>query len=403
MTSDEGNLNNIVTKSIQVNRKINSLIKENQWREARDVLSKHLSDFPGDAESHHRMVRILSNLSDSSGALESCTRAHNIAPNEPRFLLTLSHLYARMNDKETALRFRKKAEELEPIRLQAFEHEQTDAKALALEGVRSALARCLPGWRYANSQAEPGTPIADRLMRIHYTDQTAFWPRYIPQRYDTGDIVMLDGVGRFVVGNINHTIQKRLARGMPWELQAVVFFMELAARCDDASLMIDIGANVGTHTVPIAKTFKGPVLAFEPVPLTHALLLENLFLNNIKNCIPSQKACGGAPGNGRMIHVEERNPGKAQLDTSSPAGVEISTLDVEVARLGRPVSFIKIDVEGHEADVFKGGMETIRRDHPIIFCEILGHARSVKLAETFSDIGYELHPFSHHDWLLIPK
>jgi FkbM family methyltransferase len=389
-------------KRYQTKRRIVRLIKSNELDAANRVQAEHLLSDPGDAEAHHRMATILVLQADPHAALGHLLRAREISPDEPKYASALARIYARLGNRTQAETFKHTAADLQPGRLALFQTQQSEARAAALDQVRSALAAVLPGWARAVSR-DLDTSVAERLLAVHSIDNVPLWARYLPQRYATGDIVSLEGIGRFKIGNPDQTLQKRLSRGMPWELAAVALFVEIGRRCDPDALIVDVGANIGTHAVALAGSYSGRVLAFEPVAENHEALIENLALNDIENCIVLKQACGASAGFGRMIGVNANNPGKAKLDTAAQDGIEVTTLDAEVEKIGRPAAFIKIDVEGGEEAVLAGASETLRRDRPVIFCEILSEGRAARVMETLSPLGYDLLKFDRNDCLIYPR
>jgi FkbM family methyltransferase len=138
------------------------------------------------------------------------------------------------------------------------------------------------------------------------------------------------------------------------------------------SLVLDIGANIGTHTVPLAK-WAGPagrVIAFEPQRLVFQTLCANVALNGLTNVVCLNKGVGRAPG---MVRVPVLNPeaalnfGSVRLaGTDGGEPTEIMTVD----GLGLPACHLmKIDVEGMEAEVLEGAAATIARCRPVLFVE----------------------------------
>ena len=146
---------------------------------------------------------------------------------------------------------------------------------------------------------------------------------------------------------------------------------------------IDIGANIGFYSV-LAKRISPQieVLSFEPVP---ALCHQNRLFH----------ACNGLYANIRQIAVSDTD-GRAKLyqpiegsaDETSASTLTVGSwqarkahreLTVETAKLDTLLSnrsmhgpvTLKIDVEDHEAAVFRGAVETIRKFRPFIVCEIL--------------------------------
>jgi len=126
-------------------------------------------------------------------------------------------------------------------------------------------------------------------------------------------------------------------------------------------VVCDVGANVGTYTVPLARLVgaTGRVIAFEPNRPTRACLRQNIRQNRLSNVSVVRAAVGDSAGYARLIATED-NLGEAHLALPGDASVEgervaVTTLDTEVARLrlGR-VDFLKIDVEGFELAALRG-------------------------------------------------
>jgi FkbM family methyltransferase len=116
------------------------------------------------------------------------------------------------------------------------------------------------------------------------------------------------------------------------------------------SIVVDIGAHIGTFSVPIAATVK-KVIAFEPFPESAVLLLENALTHDVPLQVVN-KALGSRQGSGSML---VRNASNAGANTLVAGGdILVVTLDDEVAH----ADFIKMDVEGMENEVLRGGNKT---------------------------------------------
>lgn len=146
---------------------------------------------------------------------------------------------------------------------------------------------------------------------------------------------------------------------------------------DGCSTIFDIGANIGWYSLNIAKTIKnGKVLAFEPIPKTFTYLKRNVELNHINN-IEIFNFGFSSEEKDTEFHYYTEGSGNASLANLSEAEniqkiiCSVKKLDDFVFENSYSVDFIKCDVEGAELLVFKGGIETIKRDKPIIFTEML--------------------------------
>jgi FkbM family methyltransferase len=149
--------------------------------------------------------------------------------------------------------------------------------------------------------------------------------------------------------------------------------LHLNAFCGAAGSAIDIGANQGWYTYPLAKIFKR-VYAFE---------INDEITGWIRDYNPGNielihRGLSSAAGMARFYVPVARGlamPGWGSLYADNLQGAEtciekevaVSPLD-EFGLTG--VGFIKIDVEGHELEVLKGAAATIAQSRPIVLVEL---------------------------------
>ncbi|WP_081685645.1 FkbM family methyltransferase [Candidatus Solirubrobacter pratensis] len=146
------------------------------------------------------------------------------------------------------------------------------------------------------------------------------------------------------------------------------FSRYLLRRLQEGQKAVDIGANMGMHTVLMASRVgdSGHVFAFEPNPRVREFLEENLTLNWIRNRVTVHAAAVADLQGKLTLHVTERYMGNSSLrpldasytrdvpsDTVSDIEVEVEPLDARSSELGH-VDLVKIDVEGSEHRVLKG-------------------------------------------------
>ncbi len=154
---------------------------------------------------------------------------------------------------------------------------------------------------------------------------------------------------------------------------ALVFLADLA-RPDDVA--IDIGANVGIYSLMLAKRVGqgGQVYAFEPGADALAGLRENLTLNAAAKVTVAPVALSDRTGSAPLFHIG--GPATFSLGGSGVGeSVQLMTLDAWSVSTGlMRLDIIKIDVEGHEPAVFRGGAATLIRFHPLVMFEVSYHA-----------------------------
>ncbi len=166
--------------------------------------------------------------------------------------------------------------------------------------------------------------------------------------------------------------------------------------CPEGARVAEIGANIGAHTVAIARRVgrTGRVHAFEPQPVVFQNLCANLALNNLTNVYAYNKACGARPDSLTFPDIRydlEGNFGGMALDKlpKSEHGqtVEIVPLDdLQIPLL----HFVKIDAEGMEVEVLTGAAKTLARDKPILYVENDRVDRSEELIRLIQGHGYRL-------------
>jgi FkbM family methyltransferase len=130
---------------------------------------------------------------------------------------------------------------------------------------------------------------------------------------------------------------------------------------------IDIGANIGYHSLLAAHYSRGQVYAFEPEERNFHLLTHNITLNGYRTITPYRKAVGDRNGS-LKLYKSDNNAGDHQAYRTSE---HRESVDVEVVRIDdqldhvQHVAFVKIDVQGFELNVVKGMEQTLRQNHNI--------------------------------------
>jgi FkbM family methyltransferase len=176
----------------------------------------------------------------------------------------------------------------------------------------------------------------------------------------------------------------------------------LEAYLAPGGVFIDVGANIGYFTLLAAERVgpQGRVVACEPSLRALRKLTHHLHLNQCRNVTLIAAALGAAAGAAELRWAPESNIGGTAIGrgTASQGRTErvpVTTLDEVVARLEVQPQLLKVDVEGYEAHVFRGGCETLRTHRPAIVTELTDafladHGASAEqLIGQLRDFGYE--------------
>ena len=161
---------------------------------------------------------------------------------------------------------------------------------------------------------------------------------------------------------------------------------------DNECVIYDIGANIGYHTVGFATHGKH-VYAFEPNKLNYKLLAMNTFNNNNVSLFPY--AISNSVGTTKIEEFTLGNDGNYGECKITDVGQDcvMTTIDELVNNKQLlPPRLIKIDVEGHEYQVFEGMQQTIREHLPIIFYEA-HHCDTVSIYNLLNSLAYTLYYF----------
>jgi FkbM family methyltransferase len=171
--------------------------------------------------------------------------------------------------------------------------------------------------------------------------------------------------GRSLLCDLADSTQRTMAVGLfePAETRLVTEML----RPGDA--FIDVGAHIGWFTTIASRRVgaSGTVIACEPYPPTAAALRENLALNGARNVRLVEMALGSIPGELSLAASADSGSVTALKWAPGPrTTIPMTTLD-EVAAGIPVITLLKMDVEGWEPHVLRGGRETLRRTARVLF------------------------------------
>lgn len=188
---------------------------------------------------------------------------------------------------------------------------------------------------------------------------------------------------------------------------------------NSGDVAIDVGANVGIHTLIMSKNVgTGRVLAFEPQLDILKRLKSNIDLNDIKNIEVSSLALSNKEkekvlythnnsfyNKGESSFYKEHANGKF----SNKINVKVSTIDQVIKSKNiKSISLIKIDTEGEDLNIIRGAKETLNNFNPCIIFEYeksswsLANNTLKDAYKFFKKLGYNLYKVNNNIDDLIP-
>ncbi len=173
----------------------------------------------------------------------------------------------------------------------------------------------------------------------------------------------------------------------------------------DNAVILDIGANIGNHTLywNLASDKKvSRVHCFEPVLDTFKILENNIEINNLKDKVKLYNVglndCSACAefltyrlaniGDTHLIANEQKQDGEMKLCKLDDINLQENRID-----------FVKIDVEDMEVACLRGAMNTLEKYKPIIFIES-EYENINEVRNILESIGYKLFKeYPHKNWL----
>jgi FkbM family methyltransferase len=203
------------------------------------------------------------------------------------------------------------------------------------------------------------------------------WPSFTFLTTNTEHLVRLnDRIYGDVVLSLNpvYAIDRTLMYSGQYDIKAASQYQRLIKQGD---ICFDIGANMGSMTIPMAQSLKGTgrIFAFEPGPVLAERLRRNLELNPKLGTLVEVVELGLSNESGMLDWtLDTDNYGNAYVVEKGQGdlGIQVATLDEQADVLDgglTKIDFIKIDVEGMELSVLQGATAALEKWRPTILFE----------------------------------
>jgi len=186
----------------------------------------------------------------------------------------------------------------------------------------------------------------------------------------------------------------------PFSLEDIIMSMGLwereikkILRVEDGQVFIDVGAHIGTYTIPIAKQVgsKGKVIAFEPHPKSSEMLERSIKINHLENVTLIKKPVTDQKKKVKFGISNQPTISSIYFNKDTKYKIELEGIDLDSCvneiKLTR-LDWIKIDAEGSEIDVLNGARQILKKYSPRIIMEIV-EENQLKAKEILTSLGYE--------------
>lgn len=246
------------------------------------------------------------------------------------------------------------------------------------------------------------------------------------------DLIMTEEISWLLMNNQDH-ISNSIRKDGFWGHTEMTIAKAFLANIQDSNTL-DIGANLGGFTIPVAKfvaPLNGKVYSFEPQRIVFQQLCANIFLNGLDNVYAYNLALGESNCSRKIPELnfwESKNVGGFSVDEKIRKQINIDAIEgktfinkengnqytveqqkIDSFNIDFKINLIKVDIEGTELEFFLGGIKTIRKNKfpPIIF-EIWGEKswykqKAEKTKNALVDLGYNLTIFGREILAQHPK
>lgn len=180
-------------------------------------------------------------------------------------------------------------------------------------------------------------------------------------------------------------------------------FLNLLPLLPKNAIILDVGTNIGIMTVLLARRCSGgKVYAYEPINENFETLKKIIRFFRLKNIVCNKIALGNKNGMYRMImpikdsvklqglsHIASYNENNRGIEYE----VELKKLDDLFVDNNERITAIKIDVENYENFVFRGALNLIKKNKPIIYAELWNNDNRENSFNILKGLGYSVRIF----------
>ena len=225
--------------------------------------------------------------------------------------------------------------------------------------------------------------------------------------------------GPMIINRYDTGIGHIISRDGSWDNDEVELVTNLLARAvtdGRRMVLLDIGSNIGSHTLALARLPNAEVHAFEAQRLVYQMMVGSVALNSLENVYVYNRAVSDVSGEEiRFEAVNYDHPANFGALELAEARIKdfkgtrlanktetVTTLRIDDLNL-TDVQLVKVDVEGMEYRVLLGARETIERCRPFVYLEIHKTPALEAISGLLTGLDYSFYKASDRDVLCTPK
>jgi FkbM family methyltransferase len=198
------------------------------------------------------------------------------------------------------------------------------------------------------------------------------------------------------------------------DIDLIASFCDIILANKPKMVLYDVGANIGSHTVALAKKYGNRITirSFEAQRQVYYTLCGNIAINGLDNVICEYAAVSDVANTVISIQLPDYNTvnnfGGVELMPAQYSDnqtmikpnlefIKTTTLD----SYNDNVDFIKIDVEGMEHLALEGARQILTKHRPVCFVEIFKTDQS-RVKQIFKELNYIAYAYKQDDWIFCP-
>ena len=206
-------------------------------------------------------------------------------------------------------------------------------------------------------------------------------------------IIFSNDISIFVPDSLKKMTTYILLEQLDWFEDEIKFLKKFIL---PGNKVIDIGANYGVYTLTLAKLIgnKGYIYSFEPCTETRNFLESSIVANNFMNITIDSRGLSNKKKEA-ILSLSKNSETNSVTKNSNIEGeyekIILSDLDNCMnSYKWKNIDFIKIDAEGQESNIIKGGKEFFYKNSPLVQYEVKDKANfNLDLISEFKSIGYD--------------